>query len=150
MSNSTDSEALTAWADALRNGLGRVRFGDLPDDEFERILESVPADDVDTLVVFAENASMAGLESMESAGPLVPRVRRAISARRAELAGGDREILEFPGTCPQAPASPPPKASRLRDLLLRLVSAFAEPATGYDSTEEPASEVDAATLQRDH
>lgn len=133
MSNSADSEALTAWADALRNGLGRVRFGDLPDEEFERILEAVPADDVDTLVVFAENASMSGLASIESAGPLVPRVRRAIAARRAELeptASGS--VVAFPTLATASTAAPTTSQPPRRTWLQRLVTLFAEPATGFD------------------
>lgn len=149
MSQSADNEALTAWADALRNGLGRVRFGDLPDAEFERILEAVPADDVDTLVVFAENASMAGLASMESSGPLVPRVRRAISARRAKLVESSRKtVVEFHLNSTSDVASNPKAqhpARGVKALAMKLVSLFAEPASGYDSVETEESTQSEAT-----
>lgn len=141
MSHSADHEALTAWADALRNGLGRVRFGDLPDEEFERVLEAVPADDVDTLVVFAENASLAGLASMESAGPQVPRVRQAIASRRAELVGPGSSVVAFPtrGTTAQS-AQPSPAAAkglglRVRAFFRRVMEAFAEEPTAFDDAD---------------
>ena len=135
MSQSPDSEALTAWADALRNGLGRVRFGDLPDEEFERILEAVPADDVDTLVVFAENASLAGLASIENSGPLVPRVKRAISARRAELVSDEPNVVTFPAQQEVSEPPTPSLSSRVRSMFARVAAAFAEEPTAFDDAE---------------
>lgn len=136
MSDTTDTEALTAWADALRNGLGRVRFGDLPDAEFERILETVPADDVDTLVVFAENASLSGLESIESSGPQVPRVRQAIASRRAHLSTSPgQRVVNFPGSPARPERASRPEPERRAGWFQWLLNAFREEPTSLDDFE---------------
>ncbi len=99
MSQGVDKDAVKAWAEALRTGLGLVRFSDLPQPAFDQLLNGAAHQGRELHLVVATHATMEGLDHLEAAYSGDAEMLELCGKRRAELLGEVPDnVVAFPGT----------------------------------------------------
>lgn len=145
MNRQTDGDAVRAWAEALRTGLGLVRFTDLPKESFDELLNGAAFRSRGFHLSIAQHATMEGLEHLEGAFSGDQEIMEAVERRRAELTRVGGNVVAFPSSVSRNASvrghqkMTPKKANnsglwsgRLRTAFGRFLAAFEEQPGAFD------------------